>query len=56
MIPDLSAGAVVLLHDSSRYTHRPDALGTVEALPLITAAAAKRGLGFVTLADAVDGR
>lgn len=56
VIPDLSAGAVVLLHDSSRYTHRPDAQGTVEALPLITTAAAERGLPFVTLADAVNGR
>jgi peptidoglycan/xylan/chitin deacetylase (PgdA/CDA1 family) len=56
VIPDLAAGAVVLLHDSSRYTHRPDARATVEALPLITAAAAERGLGFVTLADALDGR
>jgi peptidoglycan-N-acetylglucosamine deacetylase len=56
VIPDLSAGAVVLLHDSSRYTHRPNARATVEALPLITAAAAERGLPFVTLAEAVDGR
>jgi peptidoglycan/xylan/chitin deacetylase (PgdA/CDA1 family) len=56
VIPDLSAGALVLLHDSSRYTHRPDARSTVEALPLITAAAAERGLAFVTLADAIDGR
>jgi peptidoglycan-N-acetylglucosamine deacetylase len=56
VIPDLSAGAVVLLHDSSRYTHRPDARGTVEALPLIAAAAAERGLPFLTLADAVNGR
>jgi peptidoglycan-N-acetylglucosamine deacetylase len=56
VIPDLSAGAVVLLHDSSRYTHRPNARATVEALPLITAAAAERGLPFVTLADAVNGR
>jgi peptidoglycan-N-acetylglucosamine deacetylase len=56
VIPDLSAGAVVLLHDSTRYTHRPDARATVEALPLIAAAAAERGLPFLTLADAVDGR
>ena len=56
VIPDLSAGALVLLHDSSRYTHRPNAEATVAALPLITAAAAERGLPFVTLADAVNGR
>jgi peptidoglycan/xylan/chitin deacetylase (PgdA/CDA1 family) len=55
VVPDLSAGAVVLLHDSSRYTHRPDASSTVEALPLIADAAAERGLPFVTLADALDG-
>jgi peptidoglycan-N-acetylglucosamine deacetylase len=56
VIPDLSAGTVVLLHDSSRYTHRPNAAATVDALPLITAAAAERRLPFLTLADAVDGR
>jgi peptidoglycan/xylan/chitin deacetylase (PgdA/CDA1 family) len=56
VIPDLSAGALVLLHDSSRYTHRPNAGATVDALPLITAAAAERRLPFLTLAQAVNGR
>jgi peptidoglycan-N-acetylglucosamine deacetylase len=54
VIPDLSAGAVVLLHDSPRYSHRPSARPTVEALPLITPRAAELGLPFLTLADALD--
>jgi peptidoglycan/xylan/chitin deacetylase (PgdA/CDA1 family) len=54
VIPDLSPGAVVLLHDSPRYSHRPSAQPTVEALPLITAGAAERGLPFLTLAEALD--
>jgi peptidoglycan-N-acetylglucosamine deacetylase len=55
VIPDLAAGAVVLLHDSPRYSHRPSARPTVDALPLITAGAAELGLPFLTLTDAVDG-
>jgi peptidoglycan/xylan/chitin deacetylase (PgdA/CDA1 family) len=54
--PDLSPGAVVLLHDSPRYSHRPSAQPTVEALPLIAVGVAERGLPFLTLADAVHGR
>jgi peptidoglycan-N-acetylglucosamine deacetylase len=53
--PDLSPGAVVLLHDSSRYGHRPSARPTVDALPLVGARAAELGLPFVTLAQAVGG-
>lgn len=53
--PDLAAGAVVLLHDSPRYSHRPSARPTVEALPLIAARAAELGLPFLTLAGALDG-
>jgi peptidoglycan/xylan/chitin deacetylase (PgdA/CDA1 family) len=56
VIPDLSPGAVVLLHDSPRYGHRPTARPTVEALPLIAASAAELGLPFLTLAEALDGR
>jgi peptidoglycan/xylan/chitin deacetylase (PgdA/CDA1 family) len=41
---DLEPGAILVLHDSARYGHRPDAAPTVEALPLIAAAAAERGL------------
>jgi peptidoglycan/xylan/chitin deacetylase (PgdA/CDA1 family) len=53
VIPDLAAGAVVLLHDSPRYSHRPSARPTVEALPLITAHAEELGLPFLTLAEAL---
>ena len=56
VIPDLSAGAVVLLHDSPRYSHRPSARPTVEALPLIAARVAELDLPFLTLAEALDGR
>ena len=56
VIPDLSAGAVVLLHDSPRYGHRPSARPTVEALPVIAASVAELGLPFLTLAEALDGR
>jgi peptidoglycan-N-acetylglucosamine deacetylase len=55
VIPDLSAGAVVLLHDSTRYGHRPSAQPTVEALPLIAAKVAELGTSFLTLAEAVNG-
>jgi peptidoglycan-N-acetylglucosamine deacetylase len=55
VIPDLSPGAVVLLHDSRRYGHRPSARPTADALPLIAARVAKLGLPFLTLAEAVDG-
>ena len=55
VIPDLSPGAVVLLHDSRRYGHRPSARPTAEALPLIAARVEELGLPFLTLAEAVDG-
>ena len=34
---DLEPGAIVVLHDSARYAHRPDVAPTVEAIPLIAA-------------------
>jgi peptidoglycan/xylan/chitin deacetylase (PgdA/CDA1 family) len=37
---DLSDGAVILLHDSARYAHRPSARATAAAIPLIAAAMA----------------
>jgi len=46
----------VLLHDSPRYSHRPSARPTVEALPLIAARVAELDLPFLTLAEALDGR
>jgi peptidoglycan/xylan/chitin deacetylase (PgdA/CDA1 family) len=41
---DLQAGAILVLHDSARYGHRPDVTPTVEALPLIASLASERGL------------
>jgi peptidoglycan-N-acetylglucosamine deacetylase len=46
---DLAPGAIVLLHDSARYGHRPSAGPTVEALPAILEEARERGLEPVTL-------
>jgi peptidoglycan/xylan/chitin deacetylase (PgdA/CDA1 family) len=43
---DLAPGVIVLLHDSARYGHRPDVAATVEAIPLVAAAAEARGLAF----------
>jgi peptidoglycan-N-acetylglucosamine deacetylase len=55
VIPDLAPGAVVLLHDSPRYGHRPSAQPTVEALPLLAERVAELGLPYLTLAEAVRG-
>src|SRR5918994_206478 len=41
---DLEEGAIVVLHDSARYGHRPDVSATIEVIPLIAACAAERGL------------
>jgi peptidoglycan-N-acetylglucosamine deacetylase len=41
---DLSDGAVILLHDSARYAHRPSARATAAAIRLIAAAMADRHL------------
>ena len=49
---DLDAGAIVVLHDSKRYGHRPSAQATADAIPAIAAAAAERGLTWVTLSEA----
>jgi peptidoglycan/xylan/chitin deacetylase (PgdA/CDA1 family) len=46
---DLGPGAVVLLHDSPRYSSRPSALPTAEAVPLIAAAAKAAGLELAPL-------
>jgi peptidoglycan/xylan/chitin deacetylase (PgdA/CDA1 family) len=47
--PDLAPGAIVLLHDSPHYAHRPSAAPTVEAIPLIAGRAHELGLSLVTL-------
>jgi peptidoglycan-N-acetylglucosamine deacetylase len=46
---DLAPGAIVLLHDSPRYSTRPSALPTAEAVPLIADAAREAGLELTTL-------
>ena len=56
VLPDLAPGAVVLLHDSPRYGHRPSARPTVDVLPLIAARVAGLELPFLTLAEAVPAR
>ena len=43
---DLVERAIVLLHDSARYAHRPSALPTAEALPAIVEDAVSRGLSL----------
>jgi peptidoglycan/xylan/chitin deacetylase (PgdA/CDA1 family) len=44
VIGDLEDGAIVVLHDSPRYGHRPNAAITADALPLIARAAEQRDL------------
>jgi peptidoglycan/xylan/chitin deacetylase (PgdA/CDA1 family) len=43
---ELEDGVVLALHDSARYAYRESARPTVEALPLIAAAARERGLAL----------
>lgn len=54
VLRDLGPGGIVLLHDSSLYAERDDAGPTVEAIPLIAAAARKQGLEMVSLGAAFD--
>jgi peptidoglycan/xylan/chitin deacetylase (PgdA/CDA1 family) len=51
VVRDLDPGAIVLLHDSARYASRHDAAATAQAIPLLAAAAAERGLEFGPLAE-----
>jgi peptidoglycan/xylan/chitin deacetylase (PgdA/CDA1 family) len=53
VVRDLDAGTIVLLHDSPRWAHRPDASATADAIPAIAAAAAERGLEWTTVGSAV---
>src|SRR3954470_19223042 len=48
---DLSDGDVVLLHDSTRYGHRPDCRATAEAVGAVAARAAELGLRVERLGD-----
>jgi peptidoglycan/xylan/chitin deacetylase (PgdA/CDA1 family) len=51
VLRDLQPGTIVVLHDSPRYADRPSARATAEAIPLIAAGAAERGLEWATLGD-----
>src|SRR5947209_1192574 len=46
---DLAPGAIVLLHDSVRYAHRPDTTPTAAAVGPLAELAGERGLTFRTL-------
>ncbi len=46
---DLEPGAVILLHDSALYAEREDARATVEAVPLIAAAAGAARIKLISL-------
>jgi peptidoglycan/xylan/chitin deacetylase (PgdA/CDA1 family) len=48
---DLTEGAILLLHDSARYGHRPDAGPTAAAIGLIAARAAELGLTLGPLSE-----
>ena len=49
---DLEPGAVILLHDSALYAEREDAGATIDAVPLLAAAAGAAGIKLVSLEDA----
>ncbi|MDQ3933937.1 MAG: polysaccharide deacetylase family protein [Actinomycetota bacterium] len=50
-VRDLAPGAIVLLHDSSRYSTRPSALPTAEAIRPLAAAARAAGLDLSHIGD-----
>jgi len=50
---DLVDGAILLLHDSARYAHRPDASATAAAIGAIAARAAELGLTLAPLGELV---
>jgi peptidoglycan-N-acetylglucosamine deacetylase len=52
VVRDLEPGAIVLLHDSARYGHRPAAGPTAAAIPLVAAASRERGLALRAIGDA----
>src|SRR4051794_7814673 len=54
VVRDLDEGTIVVLHDSPRYADRPSARPTADAIPAIAAAAAERGLEWVTLGEAIS--
>jgi peptidoglycan/xylan/chitin deacetylase (PgdA/CDA1 family) len=50
----LTEGAIVLLHDSVAYGHRPSVAATVDAVGLVAARAAEAGLELATLGELAD--
>jgi peptidoglycan-N-acetylglucosamine deacetylase len=48
---DLREGAILVLHDSTRYGHRPSVAPTAEAVGLVAARAAEAGLELGTLSE-----
>jgi peptidoglycan/xylan/chitin deacetylase (PgdA/CDA1 family) len=48
---DLDDGAIVLLHDSPRYAHRPDAQPTADAIAAMAAFAAEKGITLAPLGE-----
>lgn len=50
---DLSAGAIILLHDTSRYGRRASARATADALPAIVGRGEQLGLTWTTLTEAM---
>jgi hypothetical protein len=48
---DLAEGAIVVLHDSVRYGHRPSVAPTAEAVGRIAARAREAGLELGTLSE-----
>lgn len=49
VVTDIADGAIAVLHDSTRYGHRPSVAPTAAALPVIAAAVRERGLSFETI-------
>ena len=48
---DLADGAILVLHDSARYSVRPSALPTAAAVPLIAERVTERGLRLLPLGE-----
>jgi peptidoglycan-N-acetylglucosamine deacetylase len=51
VLRDFGDGSIVLLHDSPRYGHRPDATPTAAAIAAIAARAAELGVRLAPLAE-----
>jgi peptidoglycan/xylan/chitin deacetylase (PgdA/CDA1 family) len=54
VIRDLEPGAIALLHDSTRYAHRPSVQPTADAIGPIAEAAAERNLTLAALGTLIE--